>query len=999
MNRLLFTVLLLFVITNCFTQDKYIYTALGNKVFFNVDPNRNVVMINGIDETIAIKLYNNLRNIDKKIIELPNNSIITSISLNDLQTIIEHYNGSIHSTPLLSLKNNLYWASTRLFVKIKKGYKVDNLLNNLQIKWLSIREFGIGGNSFLIDLADYTSVEVSNQLFESGFVIFAQPDWGMIIESSNNPLFNQQWNLRDTINGYDINVSNAWALSQGENVRVAVLDEGVELTHPDLIDNLLSGYDATDGALGGVNGGNKSDDRHGTGCAGIIAAANNNIGVKGIAYKSKIIPVRIAYRLKANSSWYTYISWIADGIHYAWNNADILNNSWSSADSAEIIKLEISNALKFGRNGKGCVVVFSSGNYSLPSLSYTASLDSVISVGAISPCGERKSPNSCDGEIWWGSNYGEKLCVVAPGVKITTTDLSSNGFYRNDFNGTSAACPHVTGVAALILSVNPNLTAQQVKDIIESTAQKINTDLYSYNIDYFHTNGEWNRYMGYGLVDAYSAVKKALPDLYIRDTVADMGLMPSNVTRTWCSPDIWITNPDSTPVNEIYNGRKYKVWVRVHNRDEIASSGTERLFLNWAKAGFNEYWNDNWTKYNPYPFPCFAIKGDTIGDLNGIPIPSIPAYGYRDVGVLWWTPIENYDCCTEFMNEKWHYCILARVHDDDTIAHENEQFANVYDFIRNHNNVASRNVTIKKGNVGKAVIQVNNPTLTGKSRIICLSPKVIGNISITDYAEVYITLDAGLLTAINSANISGLTWVSSNTLRWNGGSACIPVTLPANSYYTMMTTVHFLADQIPATNNFDFDIVLRNATGDSILGGEHYKCVRTNGRYFQAVAHDNMTILWGETASLYATDILETAEYKWYDDQGNEVGDGLTCNVSPQQNTNYTLRVTADADGYRAYSTVTVMVVDGELRLLAPNPADNQVRIGYALSRNVSSATLQILNGSGQVIYSQSLSGGSGSKVTGETLVNTSSLAAGSYTVRLISSRGNIFYSKTLVIR
>ena len=120
MNRLLFTVLLLFVITNCFTQDKYIYTALGNKVFFNVDPNRNVVMINGIDETIAIKLYNNLRNIDKKLIELPNNSIITSISLNDLQTIIEHYNGSIHSTPLLSLKNNLYWASTRLFVKIKK---------------------------------------------------------------------------------------------------------------------------------------------------------------------------------------------------------------------------------------------------------------------------------------------------------------------------------------------------------------------------------------------------------------------------------------------------------------------------------------------------------------------------------------------------------------------------------------------------------------------------------------------------------------------------------------------------------------------------------------------------------------------------------------------------------------------------------------------------------------------------------------------------------------
>ena len=87
------------------------------------------------------------------------------------------------------------------------------------------------------------------------------------------------------------------------------------------------------------------------------------------------------------------------------------------------------------------------------------------------------------------------------------------------------------------------------------------------------------------------------------------------------------------------------------------------------------------------------------------------------------------------------------------------------------------------------------------------------------------------------------------------------------------------------------------------------------------------------------------------------------------------------------------------MRQLNPNPADNQVRIGYALSRNISTATLQILNGSGQVVYSQALSGGNGSKVTGEAVVNTSSLAAGSYTVRLISSGGNIYDNKTLMIR
>ena len=489
-------------------------------------------------------------------------------------------------------------------------------------------------------------------------------------------------------------------------------------------------------------------------------------------------------------------------------------------------------------------------------------------------------------------------------------------------------------------------------------------------------------------------------DLYIRDTVTDDGSMPSNAYKTWESPDIWVEDMNGNVVDNPQGNSVYKVCVRVNNRNDIASSGTEKLFLNWAKAGFNDQWYEYWTCDNPLPCGFGLCKGDVIGDANGISLPSIPANGSCTVKVSWNTPMaESYAGCTEFSCDQWHFCLLARIHDDDVIAHENERYADVHTLVRNHNNVAQKNVYLSTSVEYQVTIDVGNAKPINLNRIICLNPKVVSNIQITDYAEVYITLDAGLLAAINSANISGLTWVNSNTLRWNGGSASIPVTLPANSYYTLQTTIHFLADQIPATNNFDFDMVLRNAAGDSILGGEHYQCIRTNGRYFQAVAHDDMTILWGETASLYATDILETAEYKWYDDQGNEVGDGLTCNVSPQQNTNYTLRVTADADGYRAYSTVTVMVVDGELRMLAPNPADNQVRIGYALSRNVSSATLQILNGSGQVVHSQMLNGGNGSKVTGETLVNTSSLASGSYTVRLVSSNGKVHDSKTLVVR
>ena len=508
--------------------------------------------------------------------------------------------------------------------------------------------------------------------------------------------------------------------------------------------------------------------------------------------------------------------------------------------------------------------------------------------------------------------------------------------------------------------------------------------------------------VGYGLVDAYAAVQKAMNyrnDLYIRDTVTDDGTMPSSCYSTWDSPDIEVVDTLGHKVANLHGNTKYAVRVRIHNRRDVASSGTERLFLNWAKAGFNDSWDEYWTGNNP--LPCGAPKGGVIGSANGKIIPSIPANSYRIDTIHWITPAgEDYEYCTDFNYNQWHFCLLARIHDDDVIAHENEHDADVHQLVKNHNNVAQQNVYLDSAENYRKTLGIGNVHTIDMSRIICLSPKVIGNVgSITDFAEVYITLDAGLLAAINSANISGLTWVNSNTLRWNGGSASIPVTLPANSYYTLQTTVHFLADQIPASNNFDFDMVLRNAAGDTVLGGEHYQCIRTNGRWFEATFTCNTNVLLGDPVTLVADDINEDADYQWYDEQGNSIGNGLTCIVNPQQTTSYTLRVTADADGYRAYRTVSVLVTDGELRQLSPNPADNQVRIGYALSRNVSAATLQILNGSGQMVYSQALSGGNNSKVTGEAVVNTSSLAAGSYTVRLVSSNGRVHDRKTLVVR
>ena len=124
-------------------------------------------------------------------------------------------------------------------------------------------------------------------------------------------------------------------------------------------------------------------------------------------------------------------------------------------------------------------------------------------VGATLTNGTRKS----------NSNYGSLLDVMAPGIAIPTTDLqgsagATNIDYSLTFKDTSAACPHVAGIAALILSVNPDLTNVQVNDIIERTARKVGG--YNYQTTVGRSNGTWNNQMGYGLVDAYSAVLEAI---------------------------------------------------------------------------------------------------------------------------------------------------------------------------------------------------------------------------------------------------------------------------------------------------------------------------------------------------------------------------------------------------------------------------------------------------------------------------------------------------------
>jgi subtilisin family serine protease len=284
----------------------------------------------------------------------------------------------------------------------------------------------------------------------------------------------------------DLHLPEAWELvTVSPDVVVAVIDEGVELTHPDL--NLVTGYDHN-GIVGGQarseDGGPRGS--HGTNCAGNVGAIKDNgVGVVGTAPGVKIMPVYMGSTLAE----------VADALDVAvQHGANVLSNSWGwtgspSADVEDAVKA----ALAAGR-----VVLFAAGNGpDRPPYTYnvafpgmlTESTD-VICVGASSLTDQHKGAASSDGEFFWGSSYiGAGPDVCAPGSWSYTTDLlgidgdnDGSGLganevqsadYNPSFGGTSSSTPKVAGIVALMLSKNPALTPAQVKSILMASADDI----------------------------------------------------------------------------------------------------------------------------------------------------------------------------------------------------------------------------------------------------------------------------------------------------------------------------------------------------------------------------------------------------------------------------------------------------------------------------------------------------------------------------------------------
>ncbi len=337
---------------------------------------------------------------------------------------------------------------------------------------------------------------IANKFYETGLFTEAQPDLMSddILYCVNDPHFsNYQWNLRNTgqnggTAGVDVNFCNSIGISTGSSsVIVAVVDEGIQLNHPDLNIHPTS-YDSESGTSPSVVYGT-----HGTNCAGFISARNNNgIGIAALAPNCPSMSISNTLLSNPDSRQKR-----ADGINFAWRNgASVISNSWGSSVQYSIINDAISTALTNGRSGKGCVVVFASGNDYSASVGYPANCHpDILAVGSVNRNGSRST----------FSNYGTNLDIVAPGENVCSTTTGSG--YIMSTSGTSFSCPTAAAVAALVISVNSALTQKQVTNIIEKSARKIGN--YSYTSTSGKPNGTWNNEMGYGLLDAHAAVSMA----------------------------------------------------------------------------------------------------------------------------------------------------------------------------------------------------------------------------------------------------------------------------------------------------------------------------------------------------------------------------------------------------------------------------------------------------------------------------------------------------------
>jgi len=445
---------------------------------------------------------------------------------------------SVFSLPAQGQQKNNF-ANNRIIVKFKPSstpvcHTFENVVHfsisavddlNLKYNCVSARRINNGRKqkiqTYTYVLQFGKNIDISEAVKEymaTGYLQYAEPDYkgtsgGKTSTVPNDRYYYRQWSLQndgtfadDTAkSGADIKMEEAWDIEKGDSsVIVAIIDEGARLSHPEFagriwknygeipgngIDDDGNGYiDDYTGWNFAYNNNNPTDDEgHGTNVAGIIGAnANNTIGYAGIDWHCKLMIIKA---LDTNNFGY-YSAW-AEGITYATDNgAKVINMSLGGLTSSVTLQDAIDYAYA---NNVTAVVAMGNENHNSPD--YPAACNHVIAVGATNARDQRADP------FFWGggSNYGTYISVVAPGNYIYGPYFLSDTVFYTYWGGTSQATPHVSALAALLLAQDSSRTPDEIKHIIEITADdtvgKPTED----------TPG-WDQYYGHGRINAYRAL-------------------------------------------------------------------------------------------------------------------------------------------------------------------------------------------------------------------------------------------------------------------------------------------------------------------------------------------------------------------------------------------------------------------------------------------------------------------------------------------------------------
>lgn len=430
--------------------------------------------------------------------------------------------------------------TNNLYLQFKPELSKKNCEAIIKKYKLTIKEdLGITPNSYFVEAPEGTGLgvfELAQKLLALPEVEACHPE--LVRERKFKFVHPMQWHLKETqINGLTIsqhaNVEAAWALSTGKDITIAVLDDGVDTSHPEFNGKIVAPRDTV------VNSDNAQpkhpSERHGTACAG-VACASGTGKASGVAPDAKLMPIRLGSIGSISEA--KAFKWAAD------NGADVISCSWGPEDGAwwstsdplhtkqarlpDSAKAAIDYAVDKGRGGKGCVITWAAGNGNEDvKFDEYASYPKVIAVAACNDSGRRCVYSDFGAAVWccFPSNdfFEPRLNPERPKTPgIWTTDRSGkNGYnsgginaeqlvgdfdgnYTATFGGTSSACPGVAGTVALMLAANSELTWEQVKTIMRNSCDRIDEEKGAYD-----ANGH-SPFYGYGRLNAEKAVKNAI---------------------------------------------------------------------------------------------------------------------------------------------------------------------------------------------------------------------------------------------------------------------------------------------------------------------------------------------------------------------------------------------------------------------------------------------------------------------------------------------------------